>query len=857
MSTPFRPRKDPRPDIEKALDRAIELSVGTRRYMITDGRLVYERHRRYRYTFTLTQGAWDLPDGTDLQLASSDLTKPLSVELSNTKDDAVTIMVKQRLTEKTLASAHLVVDRAFLLRKLKEAFLRESTSAQFGLKLLGVLDSSDGEAEAPLVDTIKDVFPADEAQELALRRALCSELLMVLGPSGTGKTNVLAATALLYATLFGYRVLIVSHTNNAVDNAVLRLAKFLRQQGKEGFLDQHLLVRYGDPHLAELETDEYRTITMPLIVADRIAHNREEVTRLEHRRETLLAQLIADREALPKLILAWQQQETELQRQHRRAERALSDLEAEERARLIPIMEQLKPRLEQRAQEEETMKGASADWEAAARKLRPLEQAYQEQWTSYDTEHKNLEHLRKHRWFVRLVIQVLTGEWEKGLKETVETLAVPLHRLAQQMDTLRQDQVRALNTYQQARQRWADLSPIIAYWEQQRDARPASSEEQEISLIKQITDLTHQLAVGNPHIAVVDQAIAAAEREVALLEETLAHLDQQLADTKREAARKVVEEAQIVAASLTSLYLNPHFLNQEWDVVIVDEGSMAPPPVVIVAGNRAKHHFVVLGDPLQLAPICKFSNKEKLVRFWLGVDVYTHGQYTLDEAGAGMHHSVLLPYQSRMHTDICDLVRESVYKGLLKDRDPDAWRPAFKPEPEYPVVLYDTGGEPLAQAQRPKKTGRSRYNEYHAGIDIALAKMVLADLPNERRKPEYIGIVTPYTAQRDCIKERIQGTDLEVYCRVGTVHSYQGLEFDVLIFDIVESPGLAIAPFLREGWGSESMRLLNVAVTRARHKLFIVANMQYVRQQMPASFMLRKITELACQKRRISATNLA
>lgn len=148
MSTAFRPRPDPRPDMEKALDRAIELSVGSRRYQITDGRLVYERHRRYRYTFTLTQGSWDLPDGTDLQLASVDLTHPLPVELSHTKDDAVTIMVKQRLTEKTLASAHLVVDRAFLLRRLKEAFLRESTVAQFGMKLLGVLDSSDGEAEA-------------------------------------------------------------------------------------------------------------------------------------------------------------------------------------------------------------------------------------------------------------------------------------------------------------------------------------------------------------------------------------------------------------------------------------------------------------------------------------------------------------------------------------------------------------------------------------------------------------------------------------------------------------------------------------------------------------------------------------
>jgi hypothetical protein len=103
MLKSFHPRKDPTKAIEQALDRAIELSVRTRRYTITDGRLVYERHRRYRYAYTLTQGSWDLPDGTDLQLSSSDLANSLPVELSNTKDDSVTITVTQRLTERTLA----------------------------------------------------------------------------------------------------------------------------------------------------------------------------------------------------------------------------------------------------------------------------------------------------------------------------------------------------------------------------------------------------------------------------------------------------------------------------------------------------------------------------------------------------------------------------------------------------------------------------------------------------------------------------------------------------------------------------------------------------------------------------------
>ena len=55
---------------------------------------------------------------------------------------------------------------------------------------------------------------------------------------------------------------------------------------------------------------------MPLIVADLVAQNREEAVRLEHQRDTLLAQLAADREELPKLVQLREQQRVRLQRQH-------------------------------------------------------------------------------------------------------------------------------------------------------------------------------------------------------------------------------------------------------------------------------------------------------------------------------------------------------------------------------------------------------------------------------------------------------------------------------------------------------------------------------------------------------------
>ena len=86
-----------------------------------------------------------------------------------------------------------------------------------------------------------------------------------------------------------------------------------------------------------------------------------------------------------------------------------------------------------------------------------------------------------------------------------------------------------------------------------------------------------------------------------------------------------------------------------------------------------------------------------------------------------------------------------------------------------------------------------------------------------------------------------------LYVRVGTVHAFQGLEFDGVIFDTMEAPGLPVAPFLRGGWGSEAMRLLNVAVTRARHKLLIIAHRDHIRT-LPRTMLLPQLVDVAAQK---------
>lgn len=837
-SKPFRPRKDPRPAMEQALERAITLSAGTKQYTITDGRLVYEQHRRYRYAFTL-ESSWDLPDGTDFQLKSSDFDR-LPVELSNTKDDRVTITTIQRLPERTLSSAHLVIERAYLLRKMKEALTHVSTSANLGLKLFGHLESVDGTAASSLVDLMSDVFVPDDAQRLAIQRSLASEVQVILGPGGTGKTDVLSASAMLHTLLSTRRVLITSHTNIAIDNAIIRLAAFFHMHGMDSFLEEQKLVRAGHPHLAELETDAYRNITIFQIVNDVIEQQREEIAHLERRCETVIHEITAHQEEVPRQVRAWEQRKAMIPFQRKRARADLNHLEEEELRRGAHILAQLSPLQERDHQMVQIMKQAETSRKADEALLKPLQEEYTRRWSLYEKVLNKLERFQEHWSVARFFVQFFTGKREKALNELTGQMAPLQKRLA----TTQQ-------TYEQATQQHKDLELRIASWIKERDARPASYLQEKATYTCELAELERELQAGTSRIALLEQALVEARQERDRIEERLAHLDQQVEDAKREAAHKVLASAQIVGTTLTSLYLNPTLLHQQWDVVIIDEGSMAPPPAVMIAAQLAGASVIVVGDPLQLAPVCRFQ--DTLVKRWLGCDVFYHGGYTLQEAGTGSHHSILLPYQIRMHPDICDLVRDVIYQGLLKDRSPHLPRPKFEPEPDCAVVLYDTGGMPQARARKPE-SGRSRYNSFHAEIAVKLAELALADMPN--KKPECIGIVTPYTEQRDRIKELVRETALETYARIGTVHAFQSLEFDVLIFDTVESPEVTISRFTSDRWGTNAMRLLNVAVTRARYKLLIVANMPYIRQQ-PASSILVQMMELACQKKCVSGEALS
>ena len=147
----------------------------------------------------------------------------------------------------TIPQARLITNLWYLLealRKRYEEVLNRQRALDTGLadRLFGLSQASTMTASGDLgLPTSAD--PPNDEQLAAIRNACGSDISFIWGPPGTGKTRTIGflVAALLNRNL---RVLIVSHTNVATDNAIASAARLLEdsadyQQGK--------LVRFGQP----------------------------------------------------------------------------------------------------------------------------------------------------------------------------------------------------------------------------------------------------------------------------------------------------------------------------------------------------------------------------------------------------------------------------------------------------------------------------------------------------------------------------------------------------------------------------------------------------------------------------------
>lgn len=102
---------------------------------------------------------------------------------------------------------------------------------------------------------------------------------------------------------------------------------------------------------------------------------------------------------------------------------------------------------------------------------------------------------------------------------------------------------------------------------------------------------------------------------------------------------------------------------------------------------------------------------------------------------------------------------------------------------------------------------------------------------------------------------------LDQHARVGTIFAVQGREFEIVIVDLVESPGTPIPRFASDIWGRDDVptpatRLINVAHSRARSKLIYVTNVDYHRRYSNKNHVLLQFINDAVASGRLASRDL-
>lgn len=259
-----------------------------------------------------------------------------------------------------------------------------------------------------------------------------------------------------------------------------------------------------------------------------------------------------------------------------------------------------------------------------------------------------------------------------------------------------------------------------------------------------------------------------------------------------------------------------------FDLVVIDEASQCAIPHVLPLLFRARRALVI-GDAMQLPHIAKISpEREALIRRktglrsgWLEKHRLAHRRHSAfhaAERSAG--GTLLLDEHFRCHPDIAAVSNELFYDQGLTVLTDTRDRPSL---PRQPIFWSHVPG----RATRPPYGGSWVNHDEIRQVD-SFVRALLEELPDEAT----IGVVTPFTPQADELRAQLKQYGRQ-RVRVGTVHTFQGGERDVMVFSLVAGEGMHDSAI---GWVHRQLNLWNVAITRARSHLIVVGDMHLWRK---------------------------
>ncbi|MBD2302328.1 ATP-binding protein [Nostoc sp. FACHB-190] len=289
----------------KALEDEIKAlrKSGGQKTFLSDGSLLGKRGGQYIYSFT-TDTDLRFPDDTPVDLEYN--KKKYSGILVSVEGFDIILALQKNLGD-SIPTAILYTSPWFLLEELKKRLLESSNLKGANRNLAEILLGDKSETNSSINNTqkllnqieqrLQKPISCNEYQKSAVDKVLNRQVSFIWGPPGTGKTKTLGITvaALVQA---GESVLVVAHSNTAVDTAMKSVAQYL--QGAPIY-ENGLVLRYGVATPGSLE--EFPNLHVRGVARQQNPKLIEQIERLERQRKDLVK-----RSRIEKL--------TELQRQN-------------------------------------------------------------------------------------------------------------------------------------------------------------------------------------------------------------------------------------------------------------------------------------------------------------------------------------------------------------------------------------------------------------------------------------------------------------------------------------------------------------------------------------------------------------
>ena len=264
---------------------------------------------------------------------------------------------------------------------------------------------------------------------------------------------------------------------------------------------------------------------------------------------------------------------------------------------------------------------------------------------------------------------------------------------------------------------------------------------------------------------------------------------------KDDTIRKMVEEGE---APFTTIF--------------IDEAGLISRSAVAALSLLAARRVVLVGDSKQLAPISRISRVlPTRQQAWLASSGLSHLEETSDVPNA-VH---LLSEQRRMHPDVCKVVSTFQYNGVLetaKDRaeQESTLSPLLAERSRTIWYVLDEEDCDLAAIRASRGPGNKSWVRQ---ITKSVLQKLFLDGDVRRANGLFI---SPFKAQANAVGELLAGWGMDSW-EASTVHSQQGSEADIVVFDTVNAGS--------HTWGVvEWKRLVNVALSRAREAVVVLAS---------------------------------